>query len=268
MTVAVKTTKNKTFENFLANPTTESHDKGKLLVQSIGKSYKKQSILRDVSLQVQKGQAVGLLGANGAGKTTSFYIITGLIEPDSGVISIDGTDVTKWPMYRRAKKGIGYLAQEPSIFRGLSVEDNILAVLEKAYVSKDERMRHLENLLNDFSIGHLRRQPSVSLSGGERRRLEIARVLANNPSYILLDEPLAGVDPIAIAEIRTLIEALKNRNIGVLITDHNVRETLNIVDMAYILHDGQVLMSGTPKEIIQSEAVRGVYLGDSFNLEI
>lgn len=242
--------------------------RGGLVVKGIGKTYRKTPILRDVSLRVQKGQAVGLLGPNGAGKTTSFYIITGLIEPDFGTITIDGEDITRLPMYRRASKGIGYLAQEPSIFRGLNVEDNIMAVLEKTYSTTEDRLHTLESLLNDFSIGHLRRQPSVSLSGGERRRLEIARVLASNPSYVLLDEPLAGVDPIAVGEIRGLIETLKNRNIGVLITDHNVRETLSIVDTAYILHDGGVLMSGTPREIVNSDAVRDVYLGDSFDLEI
>ena len=239
-----------------------------LCVHNIAKSYKKKPVLRDVSLQLKKGEAVGLLGPNGAGKTTSFYIITGLIQPDQGIITIDEYNITKLPMYRRAGMGIGYLAQEPSIFRGLSVRDNILSVLEKTYDDIDERHTQLENLMNDFSIAHLESTPSTALSGGERRRLEIARVLASNPSYVLLDEPLAGVDPIAVGEIRELIEQLKNRNIGVLITDHNVRETLSIVDRAYILHDGQVLMSGTPKEIIQSDTVRNVYLGDSFNIKI
>ena len=239
-----------------------------LCVHNIAKSYQKKPVLRDVSLQVRKGEAVGLLGPNGAGKTTSFYIITGLIQPDRGMITLDEYNITTLPMYRRAGVGIGYLAQEPSIFRGLTVRDNILAVLEKTYLDIDQRRNQLTSLMEDFSIAHLAHTPSTALSGGERRRLEIARVLAGNPSYVLLDEPLAGVDPIAVGEIRELIEQLKTRNIGVLITDHNVRETLGIVDRAYILHDGQVLMAGTPKEIISSDAVRNVYLGDSFDIEI
>ena len=250
-----------------AQDTTNILDAG-LCVHNIAKSYKKKPVLRDVSLQVRKGEAVGLLGPNGAGKTTSFYIITGLIQPDRGMITLDEYNITKLPMYRRADVGIGYLAQEPSIFRGLSVRDNILAVLEKNYPDVEQRHNQLASLMNDFSISHLAHTPSTALSGGERRRLEIARVLASDPSYVLLDEPLAGVDPIAVGEIRELIEQLKTRNIGVLITDHNVRETLGIVDRAYILHDGQVLMAGTPKEIIKSDAVRTVYLGDSFNIEI
>ena len=245
--------------------TNTSLDAG-LCVHNIAKSYRKKPVLRDVSLQVRKGEAVGLLGPNGAGKTTSFYIITGLIQPDRGMITLDEYNITKLPMYRRADVGIGYLAQEPSIFRGLSVRDNILAVLEKSHPNAEQRHNQLAILMNDFSISHLAHTPSTALSGGERRRLEIARVLASNPSYVLLDEPLAGVDPIAVGEIRELIEQLKTRNIGVLITDHNVRETLGIVDRAYILHDGQVLMAGTPKEIIASDAVRTVYLGDSFNI--
>jgi lipopolysaccharide export system ATP-binding protein len=237
-----------------------------LEIFNIGKKYKKRTVLKNVSLHVKKGEAVGLLGPNGAGKTTCFYCVTGLITPDYGDVYINGQDITDMPMYKRAKMGIGYLPQESSIFRTLSVEDNIKAVLQ--IVADDESVREntLEELLNEFSIAHLRKSPALSLSGGERRRLEIARALACRPSFILLDEPLAGIDPIAVGEIRSLVAQLKNRGLGVLITDHNVRETLDIIDRAYILHAGTVLMEGTPNEIVANEEVRKVYLGDNFSL--
>jgi lipopolysaccharide export system ATP-binding protein len=231
---------------------------------NLSKSYQRKPVLHDISLSVRQGEAVGLLGPNGAGKTTSFYIMTGLILPDSGQIYLDGQDVTRLPMYRRARLGVGYLPQEPSIFRGLNVENNIRAILETQPFSPKEQESFLEELLTEFSIAHLRESPSTALSGGERRRLEIARALASRPKFILLDEPLAGVDPIAVANIRELIRYLTTRNIGVLITDHNVRDCLDIVDRAYVLHDGQVLMEGAPSDIISNEDVRRVYLGDSF----
>lgn len=237
-----------------------------LEVRSLGKQFKKRPVLRDVSLRVQRGEAVGLLGPNGAGKTTCFYIVTGLIAPDYGDIVLDGEDITDLPMYRRARLGIGYLPQEASIFRGLTVEQNILAVLELIEKDRDRRETILEALMAEFAIGHLRRTPAVALSGGERRRLEIARALASQPHFILLDEPLAGIDPIAVRDIRELVSHLKDRGIGVLITDHNVRETLDIVDRAYILHDGSVLMEGTPQAIVEDQEVRRVYLGDRFQL--
>lgn len=237
-----------------------------LEVFNIGKKYKKRSVLRNVSLHVKKGEAVGLLGPNGAGKTTCFYCVTGLITPDYGDVYINGQDITAMPMYKRAKMGIGYLPQESSIFRTLSVEDNIKAILEIVEEDETQRENRLEELLNEFSIAHLRKSPALSLSGGERRRLEIARALACRPSFILLDEPLAGIDPIAVNEIRNLVAQLKNRGLGVLITDHNVRETLDIIDRAYILHSGTVLMEGTPDEIVANEDVRKVYLGDNFTL--
>ncbi len=237
-----------------------------LHVQHLSKSYKKRPVLRDVSFSLQRGEAVALLGPNGAGKTTSFYITTGLIAPDSGAILLDGQDITKLPMYRRARLGIGYLPQESSIFRGLNVEDNIRAVLESQKLKKDDQNLLLEDLLTEFGISHLRRTPSVALSGGERRRLEIARALATHPQFILLDEPLAGIDPIAVADIRKLISHLKDRGIGVLITDHNVRDCLGIVDRAYILHNGSVLMEGSADEIVESDEVKRVYLGEGFKL--
>ena len=237
-----------------------------LKVVSLRKSYKRRPVIRDVSLDLGRGEVVALLGPNGSGKTTCFYCIAGLINPEGGQVLIDGREVTLLPMYRRAKLGIGYLPQEVSIFRGLSVEDNILAILEIAEADPHKRRERLEELLSEFSIEHLRRAPSVSLSGGERRRVEIARCLAANPKYLLLDEPFAGVDPIAVAEIRGLVADLKDRGIGVLITDHNVRETLEIVDRAYILHDGTVLMSGTPDEVVRDENVRRVYLGRNFRI--
>lgn len=238
----------------------------KLEVFNIGKRYKKRPVLRNVSLYVRRGEAVGLLGPNGAGKTTCFYCVTGLITPDYGDVHIDGQDITHLPMYRRARLGIGYLPQEASIFRTLSVEDNIKAVLEMVVENESQREKMLEELLNDFSISHLRKSPALALSGGERRRLEIARALASQPNYILLDEPLAGIDPIAVGEIRNLVSQLKHRGLGVLITDHNVRETLDITDRAYILHGGTVLMEGTPSEIVSNEEVRKVYLGDNFTM--
>ena len=237
-----------------------------LVVEHIMKRYKKRPVLRDVSLTVKRGEAVGLLGPNGAGKTTSFYIVTGLIDPDQGRIMLDGRDITRLPMYRRARLGISYLPQESSIFRGLNVEDNIRAVLQTVEDDPHRREHMLEELLAEFSITHLRQTPSVALSGGERRRLEIARALATHPQFILLDEPLAGIDPIAVGEIRDLVKHLKDRNIGVLITDHNVRDTLDIVDRAYILHGGQVLMEGKPDDIVNHKDVRRVYLGEKFSL--
>ena len=230
----------------------------------IAKSYKKRPVLRDISVSVKRGEAVALLGTNGAGKTTSFYIMTGMIKADAGQIFLDGQDITKLPMYRRARLGIGYLPQEASIFRGLNVEQNIRAVLEAGNLNKNRQEQLLEELLAEFSITHLRRTPALALSGGERRRVEIARALAAQPHFILMDEPLAGIDPIAVADIRNLIGHLKDRGIGVLITDHNVRDTLSIVDRAYILHEGRVLMEGLPEDIINHEDVRRVYLGDSF----
>ncbi|KPF88111.1 LPS export ABC transporter ATP-binding protein [alpha proteobacterium AAP38] len=237
-----------------------------LVASRIGKAYKGRPVLRDISLSVNRGEAVGLLGPNGAGKTTCFYIITGLILPDHGSITLDGIDVTSLPMYRRARLGIGYLPQEASIFRGLSVENNIRAVLEVVEPDRDIREQRLDELLAEFSITHLRRTPALALSGGERRRAEIARALASQPHFILLDEPFAGVDPIAVNEIRELVGHLRERGIGVLITDHNVRETLDIVDRAYILHDGVVLMEGAPSQIVANKDVRRVYLGERFSL--
>lgn len=235
-----------------------------LSAHHLSKHYKKRPVLHDVNINVQRGEAVALLGPNGAGKTTSFYIMTGLVAPNSGQIKLDGHDITDLPMYRRARLGIGYLPQEASIFRGLNVEDNIRAVLEVQNLSKDKQEKLLEELLAEFSITHLRLTPASALSGGERRRVEIARALASRPKFMLLDEPLAGIDPIAVGDIRALIKYLKTRGIGVLITDHNVRDCLDIVDRAYILHDGHVLMEGTPEEIINHEDVKRVYLGDTF----
>ncbi len=237
-----------------------------LLVARLRKSYRRRLVIRDVSMELGSGEVVALLGPNGSGKTTCFYAIAGLVRADGGQVSIDGRDVSALPMYRRARLGLGYLPQEMSIFRGLSVEDNILAVLEIAEPDRAARRERLEELLSDFSITHLRRVNGLALSGGERRRAEIARCLAAGPRYVLLDEPFAGVDPIAVAEIRSLVAHLKDRGIGVLITDHNVRETLGIVDRAYILHDGQVLMSGTADEVVADENVRRVYLGQTFRV--
>ena len=237
-----------------------------LAAENLGKTYNKRPILMGASFHLQRGEAIGLLGPNGAGKTTCFSIITGLISPDMGKIWLDGHDITHLPMYRRARLGIGYLPQEASIFRGMSVEQNLRAVLELIEPSQEHREQIIDALLDEFAISHLRQSPAVSLSGGERRRVEIARALATSPHFLLLDEPLAGIDPIAMNEIRELIFHLKGRGIGVLITDHNVRETLDIVDRAYILHNGQVLMEGTPDEIISHQDVRRVYLGERFSL--
>ena len=237
-----------------------------LEIKNLSVSYKKRTVLKDVSLSVKKGEAIGLLGPNGAGKTTSFYCVTGLIFPNKGQILLDGIDITRFPVYRRARMGIGYLPQEASIFRGLNVADNIRSVLQLHEKKPDKVEQELDALLKEFSIEHLRNSPSRALSGGERRRLEIARALAGHPSFILLDEPLAGIDPIAVGDIKELVGQLKNRGIGVLITDHNVRETLGIVDRAYILHDGVVLKSGLPDEIIKDEKVRKTYLGKNFSL--
>ncbi|MBT3534086.1 MAG: LPS export ABC transporter ATP-binding protein [Rhodospirillaceae bacterium] len=237
-----------------------------LRAEKIGKRFRKRPVVRDVSLVVQRGEAVGLLGPNGAGKTTCFYMITGLLAPDTGSIFVDGQDVTDWPMYRRARLGVGYLPQEASIFRGLTVENNIRAALEVVEGDRERREAMLEDLLAEFSISHLRRTPALALSGGERRRVEIARALASHPSFILLDEPLAGIDPIALGEIRDLVSHLKDRGVGVLITDHNVRETLDIIDRAYILHEGRVLTSGAPADVVDHDDVRRVYLGERFSL--
>jgi len=238
-----------------------------LRISHLRKSYKKKLVIRDFSMELQRGEVVALLGPNGSGKTTTFYAIAGLVNPEGGTVLLDGTDVTTLPMYRRAQMGIGYLPQEMSIFRGLSVQDNILAVLEIVEPDRHKQRERLEQLLSEFSIEHMRRAPALALSGGERRRVEIARSLAADPRYLLLDEPFAGVDPISVGDIRNLVADLKKRGIGVLITDHNVRETLEIVDRAYILHDGQVLMSGTPQEVVQNENVRRVYLGENFRIQ-
>jgi lipopolysaccharide export system ATP-binding protein len=237
-----------------------------LVASSLGKRFKKRPVVRNVSLSVQRGEAVALLGPNGAGKTTCFYMIIGLIAPDYGDILLDGTRITDLPMYRRARLGLGYLPQEPSIFRGMTVEGNIRSVLEVMERNPERREAALDDLLAEFSITHLRHAPALALSGGERRRVELARALASQPHFIMLDEPLAGIDPIAVGDIRELISHLKDRGIGVLITDHNVRETLEIVDRAYILHDGQVLMEGTPADIVSDATVRRVYLGERFSL--
>ena len=241
-------------------------DNSGLVAENLGKEFRKRPVLRGVSLTVRRGEAIGLLGPNGAGKTTCFYLIAGLIAPDYGTIALDGHDLTDLPMYRRARLGIGYLPQEASIFRGLSVENNIRAVLEVVEPIREKREATLDDLLAEFTITHLRRTPALTLSGGERRRVEIARALASQPSFMLLDEPLAGIDPIAVSDIRDLVSHLKDRGIGVLITDHNVRETLDIIDRAYILHNGSVLMEGTPPDIVAHEDVRRVYLGERFSL--
>lgn len=243
----------------------DNNDTG-LRVENLRKSYKKRVVIRDFSMELNRGEVVALLGPNGSGKTTTFYAIAGLVYPEGGHVRIDGRDVTTLPMYRRAKLGIGYLPQEMSIFRGLSVEDNITAILDITQKDRHKRRERLEELLSEFSIEHLRRAPALALSGGERRRVEIARCLAADPKYLLLDEPFAGVDPISVGDIRHLVSDLKKRGIGVLITDHNVRETLEIVDRAYILHDGKVLMSGTPEDVVENENVRRVYLGDNFRI--
>ncbi len=239
---------------------------GGLVATGLGKTYNRRPVVRNVTLTLHRGEAVGLLGPNGAGKTTTFYMIVGLVRPETGSISLDGSEITRLPMYRRARLGVGYLPQEASVFRGLNVERNIMAALEVVEPERDRRDQMLDELLAEFGIGHLRRTPALALSGGERRRVEIARALATQPAYILLDEPLAGIDPIAVGEIRDLVSHLKHRGIGVLITDHNVRETLEIIDRAYIMHDGQVLMEGRPNEVVAHEGVRRVYLGERFSL--
>lgn len=237
-----------------------------LYIENLRKSYRKKVVIRDFSMHLNRGEVVALLGPNGSGKTTTFYSVAGLVTPEGGKVVVDGHDVTTLPMYRRAQLGIGYLPQEMSIFRGLSVQDNISAILDITISSRKERRERLEELLGEFSIEHLRRAPALALSGGERRRVEIARCLAADPKYLLLDEPFAGVDPISVGDIRNLVSDLKKRGIGVLITDHNVRETLEIVDRAYILHNGKVLMSGTPNDVVENENVRRVYLGKNFRI--
>lgn len=237
-----------------------------LVAENLGKSYGQRPVIRDVSVQIARGEAVGILGPNGVGKTTCFYMMMGLITPDYGRIALDGHEITTLPMYRRARLGMGYLPQEASIFRGLTVEQNIMAILEIAEQLPERRHAMLEELLAEFGISHLRNVPAIALSGGERRRVEIARALASNPSFMLLDEPLAGIDPIAVGDVRNLIAHLKDKGIGVLITDHNVRETLGIVDRAYIINDGKVLMEGKPDEIVGNKDVRKIYLGERFTL--
>src|SRR5689334_1119255 len=239
---------------------------GILAVKGLQKSYRGRTVVQDAGLNVRAGEAVGLLGPNGAGKTTIFYMITGLVSADRGVISLDGHDVTSLPMYRRARLGIGYLPQEASIFRGLSVEDNIRAVLEIVEPSRKERERKLDALLEEFNITRLRKAPSIALPGGERRRCEIARALAGEPTFMLLDEPFAGIDPIAVGDIQNLVRHLTRRGLGVLITDHNVRETLGLIDRAYIIHSGRVLTEGTPEEIVANPDVRRFYLGQDFRM--
>ena len=238
---------------------------GWLTVHQVEKAYRSRKVVKGVSLAVGRGESVGLLGPNGAGKTTVFYMITGLVPADAGMIFIDGRDATRLPMYRRARLGIGYLPQEASIFRGLTVEQNIMSVIELVEPNRRKRKEKLDSLLEEFKITRLRKSSSIALSGGERRRCEIARALASGPSYMLLDEPFAGIDPIAVGDIQELVRHLTRRGIGVLITDHNVRETLSLIDRAYIIYDGQVLTQGNPEEIIQNEDVRRVYLGDMFS---
>jgi lipopolysaccharide export system ATP-binding protein len=231
----------------------------------IGKSYRGRRVVNDVSLFLRRGEVVGLLGPNGAGKTTCFYMITGLVRVDQGQILLDGQDVTTLPMYQRARLGVGYLPQEPSIFRGLTVEENVMAIVELSEPNKKARKEIVDGLLAELHVDHLRDAPAAALSGGERRRVEIARALATRPSFMLLDEPFAGIDPLAINDIRDLIMFLKDRGLGILITDHNVRETLQIVDRASIMFDGEVLFDGTPQEVLANEAVRRVYLGEKFS---
>ena len=249
----------------LNRPRLVSHHEG-LVASGIGKSFGGKRVVRNVSMQLKRGEAVGLLGPNGAGKTTTFHILVGLLPADEGNVQFDGTDITDLPVFQRARLGLGYLPQESSIFRGLTVEQNIRAVLETTEGSKEDHDAILDDLMAEFSIAHLRNTSAVNLSGGERRRLEIARALAMRPTFLLLDEPLAGIDPIALNDIRNLIVQLKMHGLGVLITDHNVRETLDIVDRAYIIHDGTVLMEGTPDEVISHQGVRQVYLGDRFSI--
>jgi lipopolysaccharide export system ATP-binding protein len=249
-----------------ANGSAGGDRRGLLAVHGVEKSFVGRKVVKGVSLYVRKGEAVGLLGPNGAGKTTVFYMITGLIKADNGRIDLDGADVTKLPMYQRARLGIGYLPQEASIFRGLTVEENIRAVLEVVEPDRKRRARDLDALLEEFNIARLRKSPAIALSGGERRRVEIARALATRPNYMLLDEPFAGIDPIAVGDIQSLVRHLTNRGIGVLITDHNVRETLGLTDRAYIIYSGEVLMEGRPDDIVNNPEVRRLYLGEEFRL--
>lgn len=238
----------------------------KLHTKEIKKSYKGRDVVKGVTVEVNQGEIVGLLGPNGAGKTTSFYMIVGLVKPDSGRVFLDDLEITDYPMYKRSQLGIGYLPQEVSVFRKLSVEDNVLAILEMGKLTKQERLDRLEQLLNDFSLTHVRKNMGARLSGGEKRRTEIARALATNPKFVLLDEPFAGVDPIAVEDIQAIVSELKERNIGILITDHNVQETLSITDRAYLLFEGAILKSGTAEELAADEQVRKVYLGQNFEL--
>lgn len=253
-------------ENELAPISTDPVEDDALVVRGLRKAYRGRVVVRDAGLTVRRGEAVGLLGPNGAGKTTIFYMITGLVLPDAGQIHLDGHEVTRLPMYQRARLGIGYLPQEASIFRGMTVEQNILAVLEMVEPDADKRHSDLDALLSEFDIMRLRDTPSIALSGGERRRCEIARALASRPAFMLLDEPFAGVDPIAVSDIRTLVRHLTTRGIGVLITDHNVRETLGLIDRATIIHTGTVLIEGTPEAIVADEEARRLYLGEGFSL--
>ena len=239
----------------------------KLIADQLSKSYKKRRVVDNVSLEVNKGEIVGLLGPNGAGKTTTFYMITGIIKPESGHVYLDNTDITSYPMYKRANLGIGYLAQEPSVFRNLTVEENILCVLEMKDMPKAQRMETTDKLIEEFNLAHVRKSYGYALSGGERRRIEIARTIANNPSFILLDEPFAGVDPIAVEDIQESVRYLKNRGLGILITDHNVRETLKITERAYIMAEGRTLISGTADEIVRNEDAKRLYLGENFKLD-
>jgi len=237
-----------------------------LIINKISKSYGNKPIVRDLSLNIKRGEIVGLLGPNGAGKTTTFYMIVGLVKPDTGSITLDKIDVSDLPIYIRGERGISYLPQEPSIFRGMNVEDNILSIIEIIEKDKSKHIIILENLLNEFDIAHVRKSKSIVLSGGERRRLEIARTLASNPSYLLLDEPLTGIDPVSIEEIKTIIKKLKRKNIGILITDHNVRETLKIVDKVYIVNEGAVFFEGNPKDAINDKKIKNFYLGSNFSI--
>jgi lipopolysaccharide export system ATP-binding protein len=238
-----------------------------LRAENLYKKYKKRTVVNDVTLQVEQGEIVGLLGPNGAGKTTSFYMIVGLIKPNSGEIFLDSANITSLPMYKRAKKGIGYLAQEPSIFRTLTVEENLMTVLEMSQLPKKEQKEKMESLIEEFSLSHVRKNKGILLSGGERRRTEIARALAVDPNFVLLDEPFAGVDPIAVEEIQSIVARLKNKNIGILITDHNVNETLSITDRAYLMFEGKLLKAGSAEDLAADEQVRRVYLGQHFELK-
>jgi lipopolysaccharide export system ATP-binding protein len=237
-----------------------------LSVEGLCKTYNKRMVVQNVSMSVRRGEAVGLLGPNGAGKTTAFYMVMGLVEPDAGTVNLEGQDITGLPMHRRARLGIGYLPQEASVFRGMSVEDNVMSVLEVTVPDREQQQQLLNDLLNEFGVSHLRHVSALALSGGERRRVEVARALATRPRYILLDEPLAGLDPLAVEEVRELIGHLKDRGIGVFVTDHNVREMLDIVDRAYVMHQGLLLMHGKPNEVVNHESVRRLYLGEGFRL--